>query len=72
MVDRVAGAVRAYDVRADPSETTPLARPREHLLRLQARVDALRERAEAFPEPGRVAAPDAATAERLRELGYLE
>ena len=72
MVDRVAGAVRAYDVRADPSETTPLARPNEHLLRLQARVGALRERAEAFPEPGRVAAPDAATAERLRELGYLE
>ncbi len=72
MVDRVAGVVRAYDVRADPDEREPLARSREHLLRLQARVRALRERAESYPEPGSLAPPDAATAERLRELGYVE
>ncbi len=72
MVDRIAGSVRAYDVRADPAETDPLERSREHLLRLQARVRALRERARQLPEPGSLAAPDPAVEERLRELGYVE
>ena len=72
MVDRLGGSVSAYDLRADPAETAPLRRPKEHLLRLQERVRAVRRRAEEFPEPGSLSAPDPAVHERLRELGYVE
>jgi arylsulfatase A-like enzyme len=79
LVETSQGGPFLYDLASDPAETRDLARERpEQLARLAAELEATRARLdlprlEALDAPGAPAPElDAATQERLRELGYAQ
>jgi arylsulfatase A-like enzyme len=71
--DSRAGAVRLYDLDADPQERHDLARERPaRTTQMREALDAALQEARAAAAPSEAWQPSAREAEMLRDLGYLE